>query len=633
MVAGWPHTVDYSDKDGLPLKEVLVSRKCGEAVLRGAEVFVPGVLACEAAINAGDEVAVSVHVESLFPAPTRGTTLGSSHDAATPSRDRWFIGRGRALLSRAAIFRQEQGIAVEMVHRVYSHPSLYDLTTQWAEGVFLQHLPSVVAACVLGPKPGERILDMCASPGGKTTAIGILMKNKGEIIALDRSQSKVQQIERLASQMGLTCIKAFKMDATLCVREPAKPDSVAGMAVSDSKEAGRKKVSETVEENGEIDGIPTRPEPCTSEELIDGGLENRTDSSSNGVAEPESAGETGLAAEWRLAEVPVGVDGKEGSADRRNSSEEAELGSSQALSKQLDPERRHANCAIESREVSPGDSPSIRIVQTGQTNPRESSVHSKPDNTGDETGNNYRGETYESGEPCHKHAVSGSADVRVATDPGHSEPGPSPQAEPANVRADSITPPTIESLNTSSAPRVCDRRGSTLEKRAQRKEARWLRSNQKSAKLDKLEPGSFDRVLLDAPCSALGLRPRLFVGGVTLQSLRQDGVYKRRFLDQAVKLVKPGGFIVYSTCTLNPGENEALVRYALETYPCLRLVPQEPRLGGPGLVGGGDVFDGTGYREWLREGEQNSVQRFDPDGPLDTIGFFIAKFQKSGAQT
>lgn len=42
------------------------------------------------------------------------------------------------------------------------------------------------------PKPGERILDMCASPGGKTTAIAILMKNRGEIVALDRSQMKVR---------------------------------------------------------------------------------------------------------------------------------------------------------------------------------------------------------------------------------------------------------------------------------------------------------------------------------------------------------------------------------------------------------------------------------------------------------
>lgn len=39
MVAGsGPHTIEYSEIDGAPLKEVLVSRKCGEAVLRGAEV-------------------------------------------------------------------------------------------------------------------------------------------------------------------------------------------------------------------------------------------------------------------------------------------------------------------------------------------------------------------------------------------------------------------------------------------------------------------------------------------------------------------------------------------------------------------------------------------------------------------
>lgn len=37
----------------------------------------------------------------------------------------------------------------------------------------------------------------------------------------------------------------------------------------------------------------------------------------------------------------------------------------------------------------------------------------------------------------------------------------------------------------------------------------------------------------------------------------------------------------------------------------------------------------SSHRAWLREGEQTLVQRFDPDGPLDTIGFFIAKFKKS----
>lgn len=44
---------------------------------------------------------------------------------------------------------------------------------------------------VLDPRKGERILDMCAAPGGKTTAIAILMKDEGEVIAADRSHNKV----------------------------------------------------------------------------------------------------------------------------------------------------------------------------------------------------------------------------------------------------------------------------------------------------------------------------------------------------------------------------------------------------------------------------------------------------------
>lgn len=45
--------------------------------------------------------------------------------------------------------------------------------------------------CALDPHKGERILDMCAAPGGKTTAIAILMKDEGEVVAVDRSHNKV----------------------------------------------------------------------------------------------------------------------------------------------------------------------------------------------------------------------------------------------------------------------------------------------------------------------------------------------------------------------------------------------------------------------------------------------------------
>ncbi|KAL9667720.1 hypothetical protein QQ045_002084 [Rhodiola kirilowii] len=63
-----PHLIEYSAcaRDG-PIKEAIVIRKCAEAVLRGAQVYVPGVLACSANVEKGDKVADLVAIEQLGP--------------------------------------------------------------------------------------------------------------------------------------------------------------------------------------------------------------------------------------------------------------------------------------------------------------------------------------------------------------------------------------------------------------------------------------------------------------------------------------------------------------------------------------------------------------------------------------
>ncbi|CAI9282895.1 unnamed protein product [Lactuca saligna] len=102
-------------------------------------------------------------------------------------RDGLYIGQGTTPMSRAGIFRGLSGLGVDITDRVFRLTSFNDVMNG---DIFLQNLPSIITAHVLDPQEGERILDMCVAPGGKTTAIGSLMKDKGEVIAVDRSHDK-----------------------------------------------------------------------------------------------------------------------------------------------------------------------------------------------------------------------------------------------------------------------------------------------------------------------------------------------------------------------------------------------------------------------------------------------------------
>jgi 16S rRNA C967 or C1407 C5-methylase (RsmB/RsmF family) len=131
-------------------------------------------------------------------------------------------------------------------------------------------------------------------------------------------------------------------------------------------------------------------------------------------------------------------------------------------------------------------------------------------------------------------------------------------------------------------------------------------------------PESFEAIILDPPCSALGLRPKLQISA-SLEDLQSAAQYQRKFVDNAVQLLKPGGVLLYSTCTINPLENEGMVRYILDKNDDeigLELLDVGVDLGCRGLVG----------HELLSETEHRLVRRFDPT--KDTMGFFIAKFQK-----
>ena len=59
----------------------------------------------------------------------------------------------------------------------------------------------------LDPRPGENILDLCAAPGGKTTAIAQRMQDDGAVLAIDIDESRLDRLSENAERLGITCIQ------------------------------------------------------------------------------------------------------------------------------------------------------------------------------------------------------------------------------------------------------------------------------------------------------------------------------------------------------------------------------------------------------------------------------------------
>jgi len=71
-------------------------------------------------------------------------------------------------------------------------------------GMFtIQDESAALPVLLLAPNPGDRVIDMCAAPGGKTTHIAEMMKNKGEVIAFDKYEAKLKLIKSACERLGL----------------------------------------------------------------------------------------------------------------------------------------------------------------------------------------------------------------------------------------------------------------------------------------------------------------------------------------------------------------------------------------------------------------------------------------------
>ena len=138
----------------------------------------------------------------------------------------------------------------------------------------------------------------------------------------------------------------------------------------------------------------------------------------------------------------------------------------------------------------------------------------------------------------------------------------------------------------------------------------------------RLEGQQFDKILLDAPCSGEGLmrltRDKDFDTWSVAQIKRLQSLQKQLILE-AWKLLKPGGTLVYSTCTMAPEENEAIIDYLLRKRPGAVITPITLEL--PSRIPAAAAWNDRPYSTDLR-----GCIRLAPSPRLEA--FFVCRLKK-----
>ncbi len=177
---------------------------------------------------------------------------------------------------------------------------------------------------------------------------------------------------------------------------------------------------------------------------------------------------------------------------------------------------------------------------------------------------------------------------------------------------------------------ACESSSTRLEQMTKRLEAHADRIECRQADAAALvQNEAFDLVLADVPCSGTGtlgrnpeIRHRLKSEDLIRQSERQ-----RAILHAALRAVRPGGRVVYSTCSLEPEENEQVVAAVLAETPNARAIPLGARIEALRTEG---ILTDSGAARLAGCITPEGALRLLP-GAFQTDGFFVATIEKNGS--
>lgn len=137
-------------------------------------------------------------------------------------------------ISRDELKRQLEQAGLTVEESRYTPEGLKICTTvnlhqlaAFQEGLFtVQDESSMLVALAAEPGPGQRVLDVCSAPGGKTTHMAQLMKNTGTIYACDIHQHRLDLIAENCQRLGISNVELFLQDSTQLVKRWQQPFDV-----------------------------------------------------------------------------------------------------------------------------------------------------------------------------------------------------------------------------------------------------------------------------------------------------------------------------------------------------------------------------------------------------------------------
>lgn len=102
-------------------------------------------------------------------------------------------------------FVRQGWLEENLVFELKAHPALTRLPS-FQQGLFYVQDPgTLLAASELAPRPGERVLDFCAAPGGKLGYMAQLMRNEGRLVAHDITPERLKLVQENSTRLGITC--------------------------------------------------------------------------------------------------------------------------------------------------------------------------------------------------------------------------------------------------------------------------------------------------------------------------------------------------------------------------------------------------------------------------------------------